>query len=58
MKVSKFDDNLNKFKKLAFQENLSLEAALKPLTINPAKALNIYPEKGLIKEGMDPTCSF
>lgn len=53
MDVSKFDDNLVQFKKLYFDENLTLEQSLKPFTLNPAKALNIYPEKGGIIEGED-----
>lgn len=53
MAISKFDDNLSQFKKLFFDEKLSLDQALKPLTSNPANALNIYPKKGGIIEWED-----
>lgn len=43
----------NEFRLMVLEENIEIEEALTYITSNVAKALEIYPKKGIIKEGSD-----
>lgn len=51
--VSSVNSLLEELKKMVKEEEFTLEEALRFFTINVAKALNIYPKKGIIKENSD-----
>ena len=50
--VAKIDTLYEEFRDLVKEENC-LSDALKPLTVNPAKCLKLYPKKGAIRIGSD-----
>mgnify|MGYP000846741434 CR=1 FL=1 len=51
--AAKMDTLYEEFRDLVKEEKLALSDALKPLTINPAKCLKLYPKKGAIRIGSD-----
>ncbi len=51
--VSQVDQIYNEFKRMVCELDFDFEKALKFLTTNSAKALNIYPKKGTITQGAD-----
>lgn len=51
--ISPVDSLYNEVKKLVLEFNLDLEKALQFVTSNVSRALKIYPQKGVIKEGAD-----
>lgn len=51
--VSSVSALYNEFKAMVLDENMDIEEALKYVTLNVAKALDIYPKKGTICENSD-----
>ena len=51
--VSSVGSLVKEFVKLVIDEGLEIEEALRFFTTNVSKALNLYPEKGVIMEGSD-----
>ncbi|MBM7703464.1 beta-aspartyl-peptidase [Metabacillus iocasae] len=48
--VAGFEPNIETLKELVHQEGLPLEKALLPFTVNPAKGLGLYPNRGQLHE--------
>ncbi|WP_341357287.1 beta-aspartyl-peptidase [Rossellomorea sp. y25] len=48
--VAGFEPNLETLKELVLHEGISLEKALLPFTVNPAKGLGLYPDRGQLGE--------
>ncbi len=51
MGVAGFEPTMDTLKALVLEENMDFAEALKPFTLNPAKALGIYPARGAVREG-------
>ncbi|MEG2984635.1 MAG: beta-aspartyl-peptidase [Peptostreptococcaceae bacterium] len=51
--VSSVDALYKEFKAMVIEEKMNIEDALKYVTTNVAKALDLYPKKGVIKENSD-----
>ncbi|KZN99039.1 beta-aspartyl-peptidase [Pseudobacillus badius] len=51
LEVAGFQPTLDALKELVSERGLSVEEALKPFTVTPAKGLGLYPARGVLQEG-------